>query len=200
MAKEGSLPAWERMLRYEVDRIASLRHAVVYIEGGYSDSNNPSYAAKILNAADIRRVRGFFTNDTHNNWTISEVRYGEHVSRLTGGSHFIINTAQNGRGPKLNPHPAAGNRGPLQPSGLGRTAAHHTSYVPERRRSWTHTRETAAAAASAHRRDLSGRRAHLARCQRQPTIRPTLPKPALLNSRKPGEAREEHTRTTLVAA
>ncbi len=120
MAKEGSLPAWERMLRYEVDRIASLRHAVVYIEGGYSDSNNPSYAAKILNAADIRRVRGFFTNDTHNNWTISEVRYGEHVSRLTGGSHFIIDTAQNGRGPKLNPHPATqGIEDLCNPPGLG---------------------------------------------------------------------------------
>ena len=105
MAKAGSLPAWETMLRYEVDRVSTLPHAVVYVEGGYSDSNNANYAAQILNAVDIGRIRGFFTNDTHNNWTTSEVRYGEAVSRLTHGAHFVINTSQNGQGPKLNPHP-----------------------------------------------------------------------------------------------
>lgn len=106
MAKKGSLPAWEQMLRYEVDATATLPHAVVYVEGGYSDSNTPAYAARILNAADIRRIRGFFTNDTHLAWTTSEVRYGNAVSRLTHGAHFVINTAQNGQGPKLNPHPS----------------------------------------------------------------------------------------------
>src|SRR5271165_5313330 len=55
---DGALPAWEQMLRFEVDRMASLPHAVVYIEGGYSDSTTPAQAAQILNAADIRRVRG----------------------------------------------------------------------------------------------------------------------------------------------
>ncbi len=106
MYKKGSLPAWEGMLRYEVDQAATLKHALVYVEGGYSDSNDPQYAARMLNAVDIGRIRGFFTNDTHNNWTTSEVRYGEAVSKLTHGAHFIINTAQNGQGPKLNPHPA----------------------------------------------------------------------------------------------
>ncbi len=85
--------------------MATLPHAVVYIEGGYSDSNTPPYAARILNAADISRVRGFFTNDTHINWTINEIKDEDAISRLTGGSHFIVNTAQNGNGPKLNPHP-----------------------------------------------------------------------------------------------
>jgi endoglucanase len=103
----GSLPAWERMLRYEVDRMATLPHAVVYIEGGYADATTPDQAAQILNAVDIGRVRGFFTNDTHIDWTINEVKYGEAISRLTHGAHFVINTAQNGNGPKLNPHPAS---------------------------------------------------------------------------------------------
>jgi endoglucanase len=106
MAQKGSLPAWERMLRYEVDKTATLKHAVVYVEGGYSDANTPRYAARMLNAVDISRVRGFFTNDTHLNWTTSEVRYGDAVSQLTHGAHFIVNTAQNGHGPKLNPHPS----------------------------------------------------------------------------------------------
>jgi hypothetical protein len=57
VARAGSLPLWEADLRYEIGRIAALPHSVVYVEGGYSDSNT--------------------------------VRY----------------TAQNGRGPLLNPHP-----------------------------------------------------------------------------------------------
>jgi endoglucanase len=106
MAKHGSLPAWEAMLRYEVDQVATLTHAVVYVEGGYSDSNNAAYAARILNAVDIGRIRGFFTNDTHENWAINEIHYAEAVSRMTHGAHFVINTAQSGHGPKLNPHPS----------------------------------------------------------------------------------------------
>jgi len=103
--KAGSIKAWETMLKYEVDQVATLPHAVAYVEGGYSDANTPSYAAKILNAVDISKIRGFFTNDTHLNWTSKEMKYGDAISKLTHGAHFIINTAQNGHGPKLNPHP-----------------------------------------------------------------------------------------------
>ena len=105
MAQHGSLPAWETMLKYEVDRFATLPHAVVYVEGGYSDSNTPQYAAKMLNQVDISKIRGFFTNDTHLQWTSHEIKYGETISHLTHGAHFIINTSENGQGPKLNPHP-----------------------------------------------------------------------------------------------
>ena len=78
---------------------------MVYVEGGYSDGNPPSYTAQVLRAVGVRRIQGFFTNDTHNEWTSHEIRWGERVSRLTGGAHFIVNTATNGRGPLLNPHP-----------------------------------------------------------------------------------------------
>jgi hypothetical protein len=105
MAGRGGLPAWEDALRYEVDKMATLPHAVVYVEGGYSDSNSVRYTARVLNAIDVGKIRGFFTNDTHINWTINEVRWAEKVSKLTHGAHYIVNTAQNGNGPKLNPHP-----------------------------------------------------------------------------------------------
>jgi endoglucanase len=87
--------------------MATLKHAVVYVEGGYSDSNTVPYAARMLKAVDIQKIRGFFTNDTHINWTINEIKYGEKISRLVGGTHFIVNTAQNGNGPKLNRHPTS---------------------------------------------------------------------------------------------
>ena len=105
VAKTGALHAWEAALRYEVKKIGSLPHTVVYVEGGYSDSNSVGYTAKALKAIGIHRIRGFFTNDTHDNWTINEDRWASAVARRVGGTHFVVNTASNGRGPKLNPHP-----------------------------------------------------------------------------------------------
>lgn len=101
--RAGQLPQWESMLNYEVTTLAKLPHAVVYIDGGYSDANSPSYAAKVLNGAGIGQAAGFFTNDTHQNWTSDELSYGEAVSKLTGGAHFIIDTVENGAGPQLKP-------------------------------------------------------------------------------------------------
>ena len=101
----GSMPQWEADLRYETSAVASLPHTVVYLEGGYSDSNGPRYTARVLNAAGIQHIRGFWTNDTHSQWTINEIHWGEKVSRLTHGADFVINTAGNGQGPLLNRHP-----------------------------------------------------------------------------------------------
>ncbi len=105
MASTGALPQWEADIRYEINAVASLPHTVVYIEAGYSDGNPPGYTAKVLNAVGVRNIRGFYTNDTHLNWTANEIRWGLKVSNMTGGARFIINTADNGHGPLLNRHP-----------------------------------------------------------------------------------------------
>jgi endoglucanase len=101
----GSLPGWESLMRYEVKTLGALPHTVLYIEAGYSDSNGPTYTARGLNRSGISSTAGFYTNDTHEQWTINEIRWGEKISRMTHGAHFIVNTNQNGRGPKLNRHP-----------------------------------------------------------------------------------------------
>jgi endoglucanase len=106
MARNGALRDWEADIRYEIGKTAALPHAVVYIEGGYSDAESPGYTARVLRAVGVGRIRGFYTNDTHINWTINEIRWGEKVSRLAGGAHFVVNTSDGGRGPLLNPHPA----------------------------------------------------------------------------------------------
>ena len=105
IAQHGSLPTWEAALRYEVDRMAALPHTVVYLEAGYSDANSVGYTAAALNRIGIGRIRGFFTNDTHLAWTIDEARWATAISRRTHGAHFIVDTAENGRGPLLNKHP-----------------------------------------------------------------------------------------------
>jgi hypothetical protein len=116
----GGMPAWEAALRYEIDAMQALPHTVVYVEAGYSDANTPRYTAKILNAIGVRKIRGFFTNDTHQNWTIDEVRWAEKVSRLTRGAHFVVNTADNGRGPKRNRNRVKyGNSDLCNPPGRG---------------------------------------------------------------------------------
>jgi endoglucanase len=107
IAKNGALGAWEAALRYEVTKIASLPHEVAYLEAGYSDAQGPAYTAKALNAAGVSKIRGFWTNDTHLNWTINEIAWGNKISKLTHGAHFVVNTAQNGNGPLKNPHPGS---------------------------------------------------------------------------------------------
>ncbi len=118
--REGALSLWEADLRYEVQRISSLPHTVVYLEAGYSDANSARYTARVLNASGVQQIRGFYTNDTHSNWTIDEIRWGMKVSRLTHGGHFIVNTATNGRGP-LRPHSRVryGNEVLCNPPGRG---------------------------------------------------------------------------------
>jgi hypothetical protein len=100
-----SIGAWEKLVKYEAQTLEALPHTAVYLEGGYSDANNPAYAARLLNAMGIRQVQGFYTNGTHLQWTDNELSYAKQVSKLTGGAHFVINTSGNGRGPLLNPHP-----------------------------------------------------------------------------------------------
>jgi endoglucanase len=120
MAKTGALSQWEADLRYEIDRVSALPHTVVYVEGGYSDANSVAYTARALNAVGVRKIRGFFTNDTHNMWTINEIRWARAISKRTHGAHIIVNTATNGRGPKLNPDPATqGNEDLCNPPGRG---------------------------------------------------------------------------------
>jgi hypothetical protein len=120
IAQHGSLSAWEAALRYEVNKMGALPHTVVYLEAGYSDSNSVSYTADALNKIGIGRIRGFFTNDTHLEWTINEVRWATAISQRTHGAHFIVDTAENGQGPLLNNDPATqGNEDLCNPPGRG---------------------------------------------------------------------------------
>jgi endoglucanase len=49
------------------------------------------------------RPRAFSLNATHFDWTANEIRFGEKISRLTGGKHFVVNTGTDGRGPLRPP-------------------------------------------------------------------------------------------------
>jgi Glycosyl hydrolases family 6 len=108
------------LLKYEIDQLSQLPHALLYVEGGTSDANSPAKAAGVLNASDAYKIRGFFTNDTHFNWAYKEIQWGNKVSALTGGLHFVVDTRGDGNGPQRNPHPVTqGNEQLCNPPGRG---------------------------------------------------------------------------------
>ncbi len=88
-----------RLLRHGVDALAALPNTTIYIEAGASDWEPARRTANQLRAVGIAKVRGFMLNATHQDWTRANILHGLEISRLTGGKHFVINTAENGRGP-----------------------------------------------------------------------------------------------------
>ena len=98
-----------RLLRYGVEALAKLPNATVYLEAGASDWEPARRTAKQLRAIGIAKVRGFMLNVTHYDWTAENIKHGLQISRKTGGKHFVINTAENGRGP-VNYYRANGRR------------------------------------------------------------------------------------------
>jgi endoglucanase len=108
-----ALTRWLRELRYEAKRFGSLPHAVSYLEAGSYDETPPPKTAHLLVRAGVSFIRGFFSNDTHFNWSSWEIRHDNAISGIVAGllkhayvPHYVINTAQNGQGPLLNPNPA----------------------------------------------------------------------------------------------
>ena len=90
-------------------RVALIRDAVEVLEkrpnvSVYVDAGNPRWMeatemARRLGKAGISRAEGFSLNVSSFYGTAENVRYGEELSTLTGGKHFVIDTSRNGRGP-----------------------------------------------------------------------------------------------------
>ena len=110
--KRKALKLWLHDLSWEAKTFGQLPHAVVYEEAGYSDAQGPMWTAKRLWKAGVNQIEGFYTNGTHFAWSSNEIKWAEKVSNDVFSlshhmyrAHFVVNSAQNGRGPKLNPYP-----------------------------------------------------------------------------------------------
>jgi endoglucanase len=100
--------------------VARCPHLVVYLDAGAADALPAARTARLLRWAGIAKIQGFFLNSTHFDWTSKEIRYGEKVSRLTDGKHFVVNTGENGRGPLIPPDRVhQGNEVLCNPTGRG---------------------------------------------------------------------------------
>jgi endoglucanase len=119
---------------------ADCPHLVIYLDAGAADALRAPRAAKLLVQAGVAKIQGFFLNSTHHDWTMNEIRYGEQISRLTGGKHFVVNTGSSGRGP-LRPKNVvkSGNEVLCNPvgRGLGPKPTTNTGYPNVDMFAWT---------------------------------------------------------------
>jgi endoglucanase len=119
LSKEG-LTIRLRELNDAINVLRDDPHLVVYLDAGAADALTARHAASLLEQAGIAKIQGFFLNSTHFDWTSREIKYGEEISRLTGGKHFVINTAENGQGPLVPKDRAkSGNEVLCNPPGRG---------------------------------------------------------------------------------
>lgn len=87
------------LLRYAVDTLTADPAAAVYIDGGHSRWISAEKLAAGLNEVGVGRARGFSLNTTNYYTTDEQIGYGEAVSAMTNGAHYVIDTSRNGAGP-----------------------------------------------------------------------------------------------------
>lgn len=93
--------------RFQDERYVLLREAVqtlraggasVYIDAGNANWKQPAVMADRLRKAGVEVATGFSLNVSNFHSVQVNVAYGERLSRLVGGKHFVIDTSRNGRG------------------------------------------------------------------------------------------------------
>ena len=96
----------EAEIAFAVKKLEADPHVVVYIDAGASDTlMSAGHVAQLLRESGVSQAQGFSLNSTHDEWVTTEMHFGQEISRLTGGAHFVVQSGTAGRGPHLNPHP-----------------------------------------------------------------------------------------------
>ncbi|HWD70524.1 MAG TPA: glycoside hydrolase family 6 protein [Solirubrobacteraceae bacterium] len=108
-------------LAYAVKTLSQDPHLLIYMDAGAPDGwNNAAETARLLKQADVGDADGFFVNATHNDWTTTDVHYGQEIANALGGKHFIVQTDDNGRGPLVpDDRKDNGNEDLCNPAGRG---------------------------------------------------------------------------------
>ncbi|WP_372451333.1 glycoside hydrolase family 6 protein [Mycolicibacter acidiphilus] len=87
------------LINYAVDTLGRNPATAVYVDAGHSRWVSAEEMANRLNQAGVGRARGFSLNSTNYFTTDEETGYGEAISGMTGGKHYVIDTSRNGAGP-----------------------------------------------------------------------------------------------------
>ena len=87
------------LIRYAVETLTRNPAAAVYVDGGHLRWHSAEDMAARLHQAGVARARGFSLNTANFFTTEDEIGYGEAISGLTNGSHYVIDTSRNGLGP-----------------------------------------------------------------------------------------------------
>lgn len=87
------------MLADATTRLTRSSATALYLDAGHSRWLPAAEAARRLSAAGVARARGFSLDVSNYQTTPEQIAYGERVSALLGGKHYVIDTSRNGRGP-----------------------------------------------------------------------------------------------------
>jgi endoglucanase len=87
------------LIRYAVETLSRNPATAVYVDGGHLRWHSAEDMAARLNKVDIAHARGFSLNIANFFTTNDEIAYGEAISALTNGSHYVVDTSRNGVGP-----------------------------------------------------------------------------------------------------
>lgn len=87
------------LLSDAVSTLSDARTTSVYLDAGTSSWIAADEMAARLRAAGVAGARGFSLNVSNFSPDADNNRYGDTVSGLTGGKHFVVDTSRNGRGP-----------------------------------------------------------------------------------------------------
>ncbi len=87
------------LIGYAVDTLTRNPATVLYVDAGHSRWTTVEEMASRLNQVGVQRARGFSLNTANFFTTEEEIGYGEAISALTNGSHYVIDTSRNGSGP-----------------------------------------------------------------------------------------------------
>ena len=110
------------LIRFALDQLRADAHAKVYLDAGHPRWQSPATMASRLAAAGIASAAGFSLNVSNFIGDAENVSYGEQISSLVGGKHFIIDSGRNGLGPTsdmqwCNPEGRAIGRRPTTSTG-----------------------------------------------------------------------------------
>lgn len=86
------------LIRYAVAALTRDPAAAVYVDAGHLRWHSPEEMAGRLNEAGVSQARGFSLNTANFFTTDEEIGYGDAISGMTNGSHYVIDTSRNGAG------------------------------------------------------------------------------------------------------
>ncbi|MGV0875188.1 glycoside hydrolase family 6 protein [Mycolicibacterium sp. XJ879] len=104
LAMADCLPAEQRqerfdLMRYAVDTLTRNPGTAVYVDAGHPRWVGVEDMAARLNEVGVAKARGFSLNTANFFTTEESIGYGNAISGLTNGAHYVIDTSRNGAGP-----------------------------------------------------------------------------------------------------
>ena len=110
------------LIKYALNQLRADANAKVYIDAGHARWQSPATMARRLIDAGIASAAGFSLNVSNFITDGDNVAFGQELSALIGGKHFIIDSGRNGLGPAAdlqwcNPEGRAIGRRPTTQTG-----------------------------------------------------------------------------------